>query len=387
MTGSSKFNIAAALGTVALAALSAGCATSGASQYASYRPSGPNMGADRLYRDNFVENTVSHSTPDSTPYYAGTPSPRALAAFDGIAGARRAHELYPEDVAEKLDGNCEPRVKLLGGETLYDIERFCDVSLTEILAYNPKFRNARHVRAGAELDIPQNPNPERAAYMAQMFDTPGQPFVGAVAYVVQPGDSLNTIAGRHLVSAAAIANANPRIDWRFTPVGETVWIPAAGGAGNQVFGAPSLPTAPPQPEATSGSLPYNFGGAHSSASGLVYDPTGIMPYQMTPPQKAAESQAPRSKLSVSRGTVEPGGNVELSGIGLTRNADVDIYVGSNGSDLTYLKTVRTKEDGSFTETVTVGKKGETDIGGVIFEATDSGDVDKRYQSPRVGVAK
>lgn len=384
MTGLSMLKISAALGTAALFVLAAGCTTAGGSAPA-YRTSAYYTGADRLYRDDFVKNTRPHSAAaEAAPFYAGAPvaAPRSLAAFDGIAGARLAHELYPRQIAEQLDGACEPNVKLLKGETLYDVEELCDVSLYRILAFNPRIRSARHVRGGATIELPQNPQPERAAFFAETFGSTGQTFIGAVAYVVQPGDSLNTIAGRHLVSAAAVANANPSIDWRATPVGQTIWIPASGG--NQIVGAPSLVAPIPQPDATTGSLPYDFGGHSGSGSGAAYDVTGIMPYVMTPAQRAAESAAPRSLLRINRSTVEPGGEVTVSGVDLPKNAEVSLYGGANGSQLKYLTTVRTDDNGSFSETVTITSEANT--GGVIFEATVEGDADERYQSPRVGVA-
>jgi LysM repeat protein len=383
MTALAKWNVSAALGAAALAALTAGCATSGGSAPA-YRSSAYYTGADRLYRDDFVKNTRPHSAPtDAAPLYAGAPPPRTLASFDGIAGARLAHEIYPEPIAEQLDGACEPNVKLLQNETLYDVERYCDITVSMILAYNPRIRSARHVRGGATLEVPQIPNPERDAFIAATFGAPNQSYVGAVAYVVQPGDTLNSISGRHLVSAAAVANANPSIDWRATPVGQTIWIPASGG--NQIIGAPSLVTPLPQPQATTGSLPYNYGAGHAgSDSGVVYDVTGVMPYVMTPAQQAAENEAPRSLLRINRRTVEPGGDVTVSGENLPKNAEVSLYGGPNGSQLQYLKTVRTDENGAFSETVTVTDAANT--GGVIFEATVEGEAEERFQSPRVGVA-
>lgn len=378
-----KLNLTAAMGAVALAALTAGCATSGGSDSSAYRSSAYYVGADRLYRDNFVRNTRPHLSPnDPAAAYANppAPAPRSLAAFDGIAGARLAHQMYPWQIAEQLDGACEPNVKLLPGETLYDVEQLCDVSLYQILAYNPQIRSARHIRDGVSLEIPQIPNPERAAFISTNFGVPGAPVAGAVSYVVQPGDTLNSISGRHLVSAASVANANPSVDWRVTPVGQTILIPASAGV--PLIGAPSLATPAPQPQATTGSLPYNYG---HSGSGVVYDPTGIMPYVMTPAQRAAESEAPRSLLRINRRTVEPGGDVTVSGKNLPKNAEVSLYGGPNGSQMQFLKTVRTDENGEFSEQVKVTP--EANVGGVIFEATVVGDSEERYQSPRVGVAK
>lgn len=378
---------AGVLGAASLLALTAGCATTSSQMAYESSYSGPEVGPDRLYRNDFVKNTrpetrqlelaMAEPAP-SSDYYAQSPygQPQLnLASFDGIEGARRAHKMYSEAQAEKLDGACERFVTVARYENLYDIERLCDVRVSVLLAYNPRLRDARHVGEGAIIEVPQTFNPERAAYIKAAFGSqqPGA-HSGAVAYVVQPGDTLNDIAARHLVSAAAVANSNPETDWQYLQVGATVWIPASNPT--HPGGAPVLPSAPSapmvHPSSSTGGLPYNFGASH--ASGVTYDTSTVMPYQMTPGQQAAEQEGPRTLLMI---TSRVGDEVELTGERLGANREVSIYRGANGTKMEYVGTVTTKSDGSFTESFEV----PSDTGGVIFQATVDGE--KRAQSPRV----
>jgi LysM repeat protein len=384
MVRKSGLRLAVSLGAGSALALAAGCATTAPRDYADNGPvySSPHYtGPDRLYRDNFVRNTRPFDGAVSEPQYAAAPrqAPAITAvSFDGIEGARRAHEMFPESQAERLDGACERFVKITRDETLYDVERLCDVPVSILLAYNPGVRNARHVGAGDVIEVPQVYNPERAAYVASIVGADGAgTHVPAVAYVVQPGETLNEIAARHLVSAAAVANANPTVDWPLIRAGATVWIPSANGVAAPV-GA-NIPVKPSAP--VTGGLPYDFkGGSHAGGSGLTYDVTTVMPYQMTPAQQAAESEAPRGLLMINRRTASPGEEVTVTGENLPKNAEVSLYSGPNGSQLKFVKNVTTDANGRFSESVTVSG----DAGGIIFQATSG---DERLQSPRVGVSK
>lgn len=287
--------------------------------------------------------------------------------------------MYPAAQAEQLDGACERFVKVTRVENLYDVEQFCDVPISILLAYNPSIRNARHVGQGDVIEVPQVYNPERASYMASVAGVAGiDSFLRAVAYVVQPGDTLNDIAARHLVSISAVANVNPSVDWRYVQAGTAVWIPAANA------GQPAAPASITPPSPATGSLPYSYGhvSGGASGSGVSYDVTTVMPYQMTPAQQANEKEAPRSLLMINRRTVEPGDEVTVTGESLPANSEVSLYSGPNGNQLSFVKTVTTDSNGRFSESVPV----YGNAGGVIFQATINGGED-RLQSPRVGISK
>ena len=370
------------IGAASVGALAAaGCATTDP-RYARTETYGPPVqvasnytGPDRLYRNGFVDNTRPSSS------HAGVVTEaRVLAAYEGLDGARLAHRLYGAAQAERLDGACGRFEKITQGETLYEISQYCDVPVEMLVDYNPVVRNPRHVVAGQIIEIPQIYNPERHAISAAASDSG---VVFASWYVVQPGDTLNDIAARHLVSSTSIANLNPGVAWASLPVGSQIRLPAVG-TGEEVLATQAQPI--------SGALPYAYGPASayrpsapasgSSDSGVVTGDVGLMPYQMTPAQKAAEKGASLSSLIVDRDSVDPGADVIVSASGLPAYTDVSIYRGANGRDMRYVKTVRTDGAGNFSEPVRVRRS--TDLGGVIFRAT----VDKtgeKLQSPRVAV--
>jgi len=356
---------------VGLAALAAGCTTTtrharAVTYGAPASVSGSNYtGADRIFRNGYIE-AMRPGAPDAT-------EAQILASYEGVDGARLAHRLYGEARAEQLDGACEPYVKIVRGETLYDIAQYCDVPVTMLMDYNPLVRAARHVEAGEIVEVPQIFNPERHA-LAYGAAAGVQP---ASWYVVQPGDTLGDIAARHLVSAGSIAALNPYVDVERLAVGAQLRIPAAGG--HDAAAAPLI----------AGALPYPYGPASAyggkGEGAYASEVTAVMPYASRPLHSTADEAVPKSlRLAVDRKTVKPGGDVVVSAAGLPANAAVSLYRGANGADLEFVKTVVTDSEGRFSEPVTVA--GSSDIGGVIFRATIDAS-GKQLQSPRVGVDK
>ena len=363
----------------AAAAIAAGCATQ--TEYARTAtygaPSNSHYtGADRVFRNGYVENLQ----PDSLAATA-RPDARVLAAFDGIDGARLAHRMYNDGQAEKLDGACEQYVKISQGENLYDIAQLCDVPVTMLIDYNPAVNNPRHVGVGQIVEVPQIFNAERNALLIGDVNTISNGTQLASYYVVQPGDTLNDIAAKHLVSASAVANFNPGVQWASLPVGAQVRIPVVQPAGV---------VAPANPAPVTGALPYAYGsaanyqaGAASAAASNALPTSVPQPYSLTPAQEPDQPYINKAPLlTVDRRTVKAGGSVIVSAVDLPPNAAISIYQGPNGSDLDFVTTIFTDSQGRFSTPVTV--RGVSSAGGVIFRAT----IDKtgdQLQSPRVGI--
>lgn len=351
------------LGLASLA-LAAGCATSEPSaRIATYGAS--YAGVDGLPHDGRVEEA---------PYGASADQAQIYAAYEGLEGARLAHRLYGEARAEQLDGACERFVKIARGETLYDVSQYCDVPVSMLIEQNPLVRDARHVEAGQIVEVPQLFNAERFALAGGVINgvTP------ASWYVVQSGDTLNDIAARHLVSAAAIANLNPGVDVGRLSTGVQLRIPAAAPAG--VHGAAEPPVV-----AAATPYPYGPGWAYGGEGSPSAEVTAVMPYAGAVGHVSGDGAVPKSlSLAVDRRTVKPGGEVVVSAVGLPANTAVSLYRGANGAELKFVKTVITDAQGNFSEPVTVN--GGADIGGVIFRATIDA-TGKQLQSPRVGVDK
>ena len=315
---------------------------------------------DRLYRHNRVEELYARET---TLEQARL---RELAAYKGIEGARLAHRLFRGSHAEALDGDCERQIVVGQNETLWDISELCDVSIFTLTDYNTNVDNPRHVFEGQVLFVPHANAFGDDAFISASFDQgvdglPLSPLLdsGSV-YHAASGDTLSTIATRHNVSAASLANLNPGVDWTKLDAGAPIKLPA------------SKLVAPAAPKPTS-----------------------------------ASSALERSqRLDLNRTAVEPGGVVRIAAHGLPAKADVMIYRGPNRRSLEFVGTFRTDENGDLFASAAVQnavpmEAAETDAGekaieaakarrdvinsgGVVFAAAVEGDY---IFSPRVSVLK
>ncbi len=369
MIGKVKFGAVASL--LALAA-AAGCATA-PDRYADasggyYNPSYPD--ADRIFRNGYVDAT----RPLSAAHAAMAVDARTLAAYEGIEGARLAHQVYAEAQAERLDGACERYVKILRGETLYDIASLCDVPVYMLMDYNPSVDSPRHVFDGQTIEVPYLLNGDRLAYAqeAGLINV-------AASYVVQPGDTLTSIAAAHLAPAYSIADLNPEVDWRALPIGAKILIPAEPAA----LSVPGTPRAKP---ISSYLGDGDFSGDRSwrrRGEGHVSEIEKLMPYKLKPiGAEEATANDFGGMLTVDRAIVSPGQRVSVSAAGLPANALVTISRGPNRAELRAVETVRTGPDGTLNADVRVPRR--ADMGGVVITATVDGTGETLY-SERVGV--
>lgn len=101
------------------------------------------------------------------------------------------------------------------GDWLYAIARRFGTTVEAILALNP-LPNPNYLSVGQQLKIPGSSQP-----------TPG----GYTEYVVQPGDTLYSIARRYGVTVDAIARLNGILNPWFVRAGQTLLIPQAGTSG------------------------------------------------------------------------------------------------------------------------------------------------------------
>jgi LysM repeat protein len=351
---------AVAVGAASLLIVAAGCTTASPQRdLAAVAP----YGAESLYNNDYVD--------DERPAWGEMAAGSRLAArmegqamtvaFRGFAGARLAHELYGEVEAEKYDGNCGPYAKIENGETAHDIAEYCDVTVDTLLAANPGLYDARAVYDGQTIAVP-------TAY-AGLANTHWANVAYSV-YVIQAGDTIESIAYTHRVSPTTLIALNPNVDWRMPPAGVELRVPA-------VAGAQAVPQAAPRT--------YIAPSEQSSPDAYDVSPEveSLMPYKLTPAQEAAQAKVSAPPLlTVDRQSVNPGESVTVSAVGLPPYADVEIYRGPNGRKLEHVTTVRTDAEGRISESIRVKKS--SDLGGVIFKATVAG---QDYQSPRVGVNK
>lgn len=148
--------------------------------------------------------------------------------------------------AAQGQGPCGDSVTVVAGDTLNAIAARCGTSVEMIVAANPEIINPNFVYVGQQLTMP-------SASDGSEPDTPGR-------YIVQPGDTLTSIARRFGTTVAAIVAANPQIsNPDFIYVGQPVTIPGqAGNEGRTVTIAPtSGPPGTPVQVAASG-FPANI---------------------------------------------------------------------------------------------------------------------------------
>ncbi len=294
---------------------------------------------DRLYRDDHLEAIYgSQVSPEQAKLME-------KAAFRGVEGARLAHRLYRGSHAEALDGACESKIIAQRGETLWDISELCDVSIYVLSDYNPSLNGPNHVFEGEEINIPHT----NSLNLEGVFDAefngvdalPLSPLTDASAiYHAEAGDTLSSIAVRHQVSAASLANLNPEIDWRdAAPVGAAIKLPQA--------------------------KPLEIAVLAPRAKSAVH----------------AEETTP-SILNVSDTSVTPGGAVRLTAEGFAPFAAVSVFQGANRRSMTFIGEFTTDENGALNASATVS--GGADLGGVIFAAAAGGET---IYSPRVSVLK
>ncbi len=330
-------------------AAAAGCETTGTGYGAAGGGLSSAAGAgyapgDRLYQGNHLEAIYgSEVSPEEAKMME-------RAAFRGVEGARLAHRLYRGSHAEALDGACESKILSERGETLWDIAELCDVSLYVLSEHNPSLNGSTHVFEGAEITIPHTNTVSPEGVFEADFnlvsrgvdELPLSPLTAAPAiYHAEAGDTLASIAVRHRVSAAAVANLNPGIDWR---------RPAPAGA------AIRLPV-----------------------------PRRIEVAVLAPRAKAAvhaEEEAAPSILNVSATSAKPGGEVRLTASGLPPRAAVSLYSGANRRSLRLIGGSETNDRGELDASASV--PGGADLGGVIFAAATDGGY---LYSPRVSVLK
>ena len=365
MIGKAKIGVVASL--MALAAAGCASAPSGGSQTSYNNPSYPD--ADRIFRNGYVDAT----RPLSAAHAAMAVDARTLAAYEGIDGARLAHQVYAEAQAEKLDGACERYVKILRGETLYDIASLCDVPVYMLMDYNPSVDSPRHVFDGQTVEVPYLVNGDRLAYAQE-----AGLINAAASYVVQPGDTLSSIAAAHLAPAYSIADLNPEVDWRALPIGAQILIPAEPAA----LGVPGTPRAKPISSYLgdgdfSGQRGWRRGESHTR------EIEKLMPYKLKP--VGAEDPTANDfggMLTVDKSIVSPGQRVYISASGLPANSNVTISRGANRAELRTVETVRTGPDGTLNAAVRVPRR--ADMGGVVITATVDRTGETLY-SERVGV--
>lgn len=354
--------VRAILVSAAGAAVLSGCATTyeaGRDPYAATTYTG----AEQLY----AADLRARQFPPAQRSENGTPL--EMASFEGIEGARRAHQLYARAEAEALDGRCERFIEPAATETLAMIADLCDVPLETLVAFNPDVKNISYAERVVTVEIPGGKVRPSGTFAAS----------DALAglYEVKDGDSLDTIAYRLNVSASALANTNPDVSWTTLTPGQLLQKPVSTTA-PAYAAAPYTAPADTRWQGWTGNRP---GAAAGGAAGDVRH----APYTLRPtrPFAGRDTGVPeRAYLVVDKPAVKAGERVRVTARARP-GEEVTFYSGDTARSASReVARVRADENGEATASIRVKRK--SNMGGVIFKAVPGASGEAVY-SDRIGV--
>jgi len=360
-----KGKISASLTVSAIALALGACAsieTSSRDPYAAANYAG----ANRLYENDKV--AAFRARPQKTE----SGEPLQAVAFEGIEGARLAHQRLSQADAEKVDGNCEQFVSVSTGESLIDVSRLCDVAVADLVDFNPAIENPYFVEPGKLIQLPFASDRAGTA-----FGIAGEL---ADLYTIESGDTLSQIAYRYDVSTSAIANLNPYVTWSDVRAGDRLRLPATV----------SKPKRATRPVSNAGAKWEGYDGntdeGVNNGAGLNSAVSALMPYNLGPIDTSAKvaTYNPTPKLDVDKNVTKAGGAIKVTATGLPANSYVTFYRGDNVQSLKKYKTVRTDENGVASVSSKTNKK-KSNAGGVVFKAEPANG--KPIYSKRVGIVK
>ncbi len=343
------------------------------------------VGAQQLYKHDRVAPLLAPSQ------YVG-PEGALLApvSYAGVEGAREAHDVYPEYVAEKLDGRCESRVRAASGESLADMSELCDVGMAKLVAYNPAVENPYQVTPGALLDIP---GASGLAASAAGIASSSANLVGL--YEVAPGETVTDVAARFNVSASTLLALNPDARWSAPAAGDQLRVPVPGAfsSARSGFGSSSPviepgDAAPNSSAAAPASAWVGYGGAGSPSideDALTARVEAHMPFASQPVDAVDPTEAKRleASLQIDKAYVAEGDSVTVR-LRAKPGEIVTFYRGKTTTSPDATRTVAANADGLATATFQTPKS--ADLGGYVFSATRESESDA-YFSRRVGVVK
>ena len=308
------------------------------------------------------------------PQNSANGTPFELVAYEGIAGARRAHKLYTEAEAKELSGRCERYVKPLPGETPADIANLCNVSLEKLVAYNPDLSNVSYEPQTGIIEIPGGTIERNGlnSLIDQLADL----------YQVKEGDTLNKISADLGVPTAILVSLNPDVSWSSLATGHVLRKPSASV---EIASAPASQSGSYIPESSEWNGYQGYGVGTYARSGVYGAADKLAPYRLGPVDYA-QNREPADVIegvSVNKPFVKAGDRVELTMRAPKGARSVTFYGGktTDDRDMRELETVPV-ENGMAKAKVRV-KKGKASPGGVIFKGEpDKGEA--KY-SDRIGV--
>jgi N-acetylmuramoyl-L-alanine amidase len=133
------------------------------------------------------------------------------------------------------------------GDTLWDIAIRYQTTVAAIAATN-QLANPSLIRVGQALAIPQAALSAPAPASAPAMVTPGPAAAASVTHVVQRGETLWAISARYDVSIQAIVDTNSLASASFIRTGQQLVIPTSGSSGTPTPAPTTVPTAGMSPD-------------------------------------------------------------------------------------------------------------------------------------------
>ena len=148
------------------------------------------------------------------------------------------------------------------GETLWSIAAANNLTTATVAAYNGLSEDA-NVYAGETIQVPTEAEGATALATGGASSTDTSPSAGGTSHVVQPGETLSSVAAANGISTAALASANGLSADAMLISGQAITIPAAGATATSAAAtvpatSPSTwtaPSSPPAPEHPSWTAP------------------------------------------------------------------------------------------------------------------------------------
>ncbi|MEO1014760.1 MAG: LysM domain-containing protein [Pseudomonadota bacterium] len=315
--------------------------------------------------------------------------PLVPVSYAGVEGAREAHAFYPVDVAEQLDGRCEPVVRAAAGENLEDMSDLCDIGMAKLVAYNPGVENPYQVAPGALVDIPGASRLSAATGIASATED----LVGL--YEVRAGESVSDVAAKFSVSTATVLAMNPQARWAAPDVGDQLRVPVPGAtvAIRDRFGSRPVVETGEVTAAAATAAPASAWVGYAGVAAPEEDEDALtakvhshMPFADGPVDAVDPTEANRIEASVrtDRAYVAEGGAVTVT-LKANPGEVVTFYRGKTTTSADASKTVVAGANGEAMATFRTPEKA-SDLGGYVFSATRESESDA-YFSRRVGVLK
>ncbi len=137
-------------------------------------------------------------------------------------------EVTAASASASADNPCGESIALGDNDTLFQIAQRCDTSVAAILASNPNIGDVTRIPIGQTIRLPApNESPAAAAPATNANVNAASVIAGnTTTYVIQPGNTLSSLARQRGITLSALLALNPDItNPDSVRVGQTIVLP------------------------------------------------------------------------------------------------------------------------------------------------------------------